>query len=393
MNAFPPAASGQATLANWRNSPFNRWAFHHVREIIPTADIPNAPDNVWQLPVATTDLGDFSFQHGGEQFTFARALEQTETDGIVVLHKGKVVAEHYANGMNARTPHILMSVSKSLTGIIAGMLIDEGKLDPEAPVVGILPELSGSVYSKTTLRNVLDMRVGLQFDEDYLATAGPIVQYRKSTNWNPLAPGEQADDLRSFLSRMTDRACPDGGPVHYVSTNSDLLGWILERVTRTPFADLLSHRLWQPMGAQSPAYITVDRLGAPRCAGGICTSTLDLALLGQLIVQGGARNGNQIISRSWIQDTLENGDPNAWNDGDLAPYLGDRPMHYRNKWYVLRGDRPLLFGLGVYGQNLFVDPANEMVIAKFSSQAPPLDKSMIALTLRFVEAMRDHLIP
>jgi hypothetical protein len=116
---------------------------------------------------------------------------------------------------------------------------------------------------------------------------------------------------------------------------------------------------------------------------------MDLARVGQLIVQGGSRNGTQIIPSGWIEDIFGGGDPKAWAAGDLVPYFGERPMHYRSKWYVLR-DRKMALGLGVYGQNIFVDRANELVIAKLSSQAPPLDKDLIDLTLKFAEAMSDH---
>jgi CubicO group peptidase (beta-lactamase class C family) len=195
--------------------------------------------------------------------------------------------------------------------------------------------------------------------------------------------------LRSFLTSLKDRSGPDGGPFHYVSTNSDLLGWILERATGTRFADLMSAHLWQPMGAQRSAYITVDRFGAPRCAGGICTTVMDLARVGQLILQGGRRNGVSIIPSGWIDDILANGDPAAWSDGDLAPYFGGRSMHYRSKWYVLR-DRAMALGLGIHGQNVFVEPAKELVIAKVSSQAAPLDAPLTELTLRFAETVSDH---
>jgi hypothetical protein len=390
MSVFPCAESDQVTLANWRTAPYSKWAFQHVREIVPSADIANSPNSVWQLESEPKDLSSFSFQRGGDTYSLDRFIAATDTDGLAILHRSKVIYEHYANGMTSNTPHILMSVSKSLTSIVAGILIDKGTLDPKQAVVSIIPELENSVYSDATVRHVLDMRVGLDFDENYLATSGPMVEYRKSTNWNPLAPGECSNDLRSFLSGLRDRAGPDGGPFHYVSTNTDLLGWILERSTATRFADLLGNLLWRPMGAQASAYITVDRLGAPRCAGGICITVLDLATVGQLIVQGGRRNDNAIIPAGWIKDIFDNGDPKAWIDGDLISYLGDRPMHYRNQWYVLR-DRGIAFGLGVYGQNLFVDRANEIVVAKVSSQAPPLDKRLIDLTIGFVEAISDHL--
>jgi CubicO group peptidase (beta-lactamase class C family) len=391
MSGFPPIESDQVTLANWRTAPYIKWSFQHVREIIPSADIANAPGGVWLLESDPRDFSSFSFQCGGETYSLDRFIADTDTDGLAILHRGKVIFEHHGNGMTSNTPHILMSVSKSLTSIVAGIVIDRGTLDPEQAVVSIIPELKNSVYSDATVRHVLDMRVGLDFDEDYLATSGSIVEYRKSTNWNPLAPGERPSDLRGFLSSLKDRAGPDGGPFHYVSTNTDLLGWILERSTGTRFADLISNLLWQPMGAQASAYITVDRLGAPRCAGGICTTVLDLARVGQLIVQGGRRNDTAILPAAWIEDMFENGDPKAWRDGDMISYMGDRRMHYRNMWYVLR-DRAIAFGLGVYGQNVFVDRANEIVVAKLSSQAPPLDKRLIDLTIGFVEAVSDRIL-
>jgi CubicO group peptidase (beta-lactamase class C family) len=390
MSAFPSAETDLVTLANWRTAPYNKWAFQHVREIVPSADIPNAPGDIWKLVSEPRDFSSFRFEHGGNAYSLDQFLDKTDTDGLVILHRGKVILERYGNGMTADTPHILMSVSKSLTAIVAGILTEQGKLDPERKVVSIIPELKDSVYSDATVRHVLDMRVGLDFDEDYLATSGPIVEYRKSTNWNPLGPGERPSDLRTYLAGLKERAGPDGGPFHYVSTNTDLLGWILERASGARFADLMSTLLWKPMGAQSSAYITVDRFGAPRCAGGICTTTRDLARVGQLIVQDGRRNDRPIIPAGWIEDVLRGGDPKAWAAGDLISYFGDRTMHYRNKWYVLR-DRDIALGLGVYGQNVFVDRTNELVVAKVSSQPPPLDKDLVDLTITFVEAMRDHL--
>lgn len=390
MSGFPSAASDQVTLANWRTAPFNKWAFHHVRDIVPSADIPNASDDVWHIEDHPADLSALSIDHHGRRYGIDDLLEATDNDGTVILHRGRVIFERYGHGMTADTPHILMSVSKSMTALVAGILVAKGVVDPEQSVVSIIPELRGTVYSDATLRHVLDMRIGLAFDENYLATSGPIVEYRKATGWNPLGPGETASDLRSFLTSLTDRCGPDGGPFHYVSPNSDLLGWLLERASGTRFADLMSTHLWQPMGAQRSAYVTVDRFGAPRCAGGICTTARDLARVGQLILQGGRREGTAIIPSTWIEDILTNGDPAAWTAGDLAPYFGGRNMHYRSKWYVLR-DRSMALGLGIHGQHLFVEPAKQLVIAKFSSQATPLDADLTELTLRFAEAVSDRI--
>jgi CubicO group peptidase (beta-lactamase class C family) len=187
----------QVTLANWRTAPFNRWAFHHVRELVPSADIPNDPVGVRALGSHTVDLAP-------ELETF---LRETDTDGMAIVHRGRLVFERYANGMTDETPHILMSVSKSMLGL----LVSEIGLDTERKVLDFAPELGNTAYSAATIRHLLDMRAGIAWDEDYLATSGPIIEYRKATGWNPLGPGEAPSDLRSFLKTLKEGLGLGGG--------------------------------------------------------------------------------------------------------------------------------------------------------------------------------------
>jgi CubicO group peptidase (beta-lactamase class C family) len=352
----------QVTLANWRSSPFNRWAFHHVRELIPSADIAHDPRRIRELPAEKRALDLDAY------------LTETDTDGIAVLHRGKLVFEHYANGMTEETPHILMSVSKSMLGLLIGEL----KLDTRRQVTEILPELAQTAYRGATLQQLLDMRAGIAWDENYLATSGPIVEYRKATGWNP--PDGALSDLHSFYATLKESDQPHGGRFHYTSPNSDLLGWVIERATGERYADLMSKLVWKPAGAERSAYITVDRLGAPRCAGGMCTTLRDLARVGLWALEQGKTERFE-----------REGDSNAWADGDMAPYYPGLPMRYRNKWYVLDGTAPLAFGMGIHGQNLFVDRVNNIVIAKFSSQAMPMDAARIALTMRAISELRKRL--
>ncbi len=389
MDRFPSGPEAQATLANWRTSPFNRWGFQHVREIVPSADIPNDPDDLWRLPPVDTDLGALAIDDGrGGHVGLDEYLTRTSTDAFVVVHRGRVLREHYAHGMGPATPHILMSVSKSMLGLLAGILAANGVLDFEAPAEQYVPEAKGSAFRGATVRQLLDMRSGLAFDEDYFATAGPIVQYRKATNWNPLEPSEAASDLRSFLQALDIPGGPHGGAFNYVSPCTDLLGWIIERASGRRFADLFSELLWTRLGAARPCYITVDRLGAPRCAGGMCMTAMDLARVGQLVAEGGRRGGRQIVPGGWIGDIVAAGDPDAWLVGPFVSYFPDRFMHYRAKWYVERGAEPVLSCLGIHGQHLFVDPARQIVVAKFSSQASPLDGDAIRMTYRAFDAIR-----
>jgi len=325
MDGFPPRPEGQVTLANWRTSPFNRWAFHHVREILPTADIPHDPLNVRELTVRPVALDTLRITApAGNTWTLDQALEATSTDALVVLHRGGIVLERYANGMTARTPHILMSISKSMLGLLAGILAGRGMLDVSRLVSDIIPELKSTAWTGATASQLLDMRTGVAFNEDYLADSGPMIAYRKAVGWNPLEPGDTPSDLRSFLREMKNTDGPHGGRFWYVSPNTDLLGWVIERATGRRYADLLSELLWRPAGAAESAYIAVDRLGAPRTAGGMCTTARDLARIGQLVLEGGSHGGRQVIPAAWINMITNDGDPQAWEAGNLA-LLSRRP--------------------------------------------------------------------
>jgi CubicO group peptidase (beta-lactamase class C family) len=387
MRGFPPAPEAQVTLANWRKPPYLRWAFQHVRELVPSADIPNDPAAVRALPEAPVDLSRVKILNGDSSLDFNVFLEKTQTDSVVVLHRGKLVYEHYANGMTPATPHILMSVSKSVMALIAGILAGRGQLDPEAEVAAYVPEVNTTAYRGARIRDLLDMRAGILFDEDYLATGGAIIEYRKATLWEPFAPGQAPTDLRSWYQTLTEPDGPHGRPWHYVSTNSDLIGWCIERATGRRYADLASELLWQPMGAERSAYITVDRLGAPRYAAGFCATARDLARIGLLFAEG----GNGIVPKDWLDDIVTGGDRQAWDDGEGPETLPGLPIRYRSQWYVLDRPSPLVFAVGVYGQNLYIDRESGFVMAKFSCQDMPLDSNDQLLTLRAADAVRDFL--
>jgi CubicO group peptidase (beta-lactamase class C family) len=220
------------------------------------------------------------------------------------------------------------------------------------------------------------------FNEDYLATSGPIVEYRKSTGWNLPGPGEAPSDLHSFYAKLKEPDGAHGRPLHYISPNTDLLGWAIENATGRRYAELVSELLWKPAGTEYPAYITVDRLGAPRAAGGMCATLRDLARIGLFIIEHPS---------AWIEDLERSGERKAWDAGDLAAFFGGLPLSYRSQWYALEGAAPLLFGYGIHGQFLCVDRRNQAVIAKFSSQAAPTDPPRIGLMLRAVSEIRKFL--
>ena len=374
MLGSPPSKDTQVTLENWRIEPFNRWAFHHVRELIPSAGISRGTGPLRSLDTRPRDLMSLGFtNHEGVEIDVERFLTTTQTDGFLVLHHGRIVTERYFNGLTESQPHILMSVSKSLTATLAGIVVSRGLLDPSKTVIELIPELAGSAFEDCTLQHILDMTVGIEFDEDYLANEGLITEYREVSGWKPPTPATIDGDLRSWLPGL--KKCGEHGTkFHYVSPCTDLLGWIMERATGKPFHQLFSEEVWEPMGAQFDAYVTVDRFGASRTAGGICVTLRDLARFGQMLLDNGHANTRQIVPANWINETVTSFDRVAWRAGEGFDFLPEGG--YRNKWWVIGNDLGAYTGIGVYGQWLYVAPGAQTVIAVFASQPSPVDDNI-----------------
>ncbi len=380
MQGFPPAPDAQVTLANWLSPPFNRWSFQHVREILPTAGILRREGRASPLRRSPRALERIAFQApDGSEWTVGRLLERTFTDGFLVMQRGTVIEERYDNHLTPSSRHIVFSVSKSITAALTGVLVDRGLLDPDSPVTRYIPEVAKSAYGDCTVRHVLDMTVSVNFVEDYLDKTGDFARYRDSTGWIPITDPNNLADLRSFLATMKRGAEPHGARFHYVSPNSDLLGWLLERASGERYASLMTGLLWQPMGAEFDAEVAVERRGAARAAGGISAALRDLGRFGELMRRRGMAENRQVIPGWWIDDIRRNGDPEAWKKGDLNYILpGGR---YRSKWYSVGNDHDAFTAIGIHGQWIYVDPAAEAVIVKVSSQPLALDDPMDKLLL------------
>lgn len=380
-----PAPPG-ATLANWRSRPFQTRAFQHVREIVASADIANDPRSVRALapaPHAYAAFDAFSLPAaGGSALDLAGFLRASATDGLIVLHRGRIAFEHYDNGLHEQAPHIVMSASKSITGLIAGMLQARGLIDPEALVTDLMPELADGPYRGATVRQLLDMRCGIAMSPAQLR------DYNAATGWEPAPAQGPSADLHGFLRQLRAASQPHGGVFRYVSANTDLLGLIIERVSGKPFAALVSELLWQPLGAQAPASITVDSRGAPRATGGFCMTLRDFARIGLLVAEQGRCGARQLVPAQWIEDMAAGGDRQAWKRGEFGNGFPGLTMSYRSGWYVIHDEPTTLFAMGIHGQHLFVDRASELVIAKLSSQPQPIDPVALALTLRALPLLR-----
>lgn len=372
------------TLANWRTAPFSRWSFQNAREIVPTAEIRCAAETP-ETALVHSPLLDAPLDAGLAGAGTPRAfLERAHTDAFVLMRKGEIVAEHYAPHADVNAKHVVFSVSKSLTAILSGILEAEGVIDPDKPVLHYLPGANGSAYGDCSYRDVLDMRVSLAFDEAYLNKDGAYARYRRSTLWNPPEADTPTETMGEFILTLKKADRPHGGPFFYASPNADLLGIIIERATGRRFTDLMSERVWKPLGAKNHALVTVDAAGSSRTAGGICVTARDLARVGEMLRNGGRVDGRQIVPETWLSDMLTAGDHEAWMASQPTILPNGR---YRSQWYQTGEADGVFFALGIHGQWLYVDPSTQTVIVKLSSQPYPLDDELKQDNLAFFRAI------
>jgi CubicO group peptidase (beta-lactamase class C family) len=392
---FPPERL--VTLENWQLPPYNRWAFQHLRELIPTARIPRGDGPVWELEREERDLSDISFTTQDGELTVGGLLYNTCTDGFLVLHRGRIVAEQYRNGLRPGTPHLLMSVSKSITGLVAGALAGRGVLDVTATVESIVPELKATSFRGATVQQLLDMRTGTRFGEDYRDPDSELAVSDRVYLWSPdHGRPRPADALEYFATLGNDGE--HGGPFRYRSILVDVLAWVLERAADQRFPDLVASALWQPMGAEHDAEITVDSRGNPLADGGISATLRDAGRIGQLALQrgrvsgGAGESGRQVVPAEWIDDTIAGAPdgPQAFAQIDGASAY-PRGAHYRNCWWVTNPDVPMFNAAGIHGQHIFVHVPSQTVVVKLSSWPDALNSDLRRSTVAAVTAIAEAL--
>lgn len=299
----------------------------------------------------------------GQATTLSAFLEQTYTDGLLVLKDGAVAYERYLNGMDASTLHLSQSVAKSFTGILAGILAERGVIDPTAQLIDVLPELHATAYRGATIRHVLDMSSGVRFTEDYTDPLSDMARADVASGWKD---GPEDGDPRLWPRTMFDLILTlgtldeeHGKRFSYRSIETDVLAFVLERASGRRLPQLMSEELWQKLGMEQSANMTVDPSGYALADGGLNACLRDYGRFGQMILHGGAG----IVPASWIEAT-RSGDHAAFG----APYNAVLPHGaYRNQFWIEDSASRNLMARGVFGQLIHIDFARRVVAVKLSS--------------------------
>lgn len=373
---------------DWDRAPYNRWTFQHIGDMVPTTRVWRGDGPVSDLPQSPEHIGGLRFTHEGVDWTIDRFLAETFTDGFLVMHRGRVVSETYMNGMRPETPHLSQSVAKSVVGAAAGVLHGRGLFDLAAPVTDYLPELGKTGYAGASVQQVLDMTTGTVFDETYTATDSHVAKLDAACGWKPRQDPSWPRTVWQLILELTEAERPHGAAFQYRSIETDVLAFILQRVTGKMLAEIISDEIWIPLGAADDASFTVDPAGYALACGGFNATLRDYGRFAQMIANGGHFNGRRIIPADWVRETRTGGN-HAVFGGDYRIVLPNGAYH--NQFWIEDVDRPALMARGVFGQLLYMDQDRQFAAVKLSSWPDFLNPGRTKMTLAAIRAIGDAL--
>ncbi|WP_419801025.1 serine hydrolase domain-containing protein [Mucilaginibacter sp.] len=393
MQGFPPPAN--RILHTWDGSFFEfpaiRWSVVHMRELLPTQNVSRgleAPDPMHYALDQNIDQLTFLPWNSKQKMTWENSLAENYTDGMLIIHKGKIVYERYFGALTQENVHAVMSLTKSFTGTLASILVAEGKLDPGKLVPYYVPELKNSAYGDATVRQVMDMTTALKYSEDYADPKADIWQFSAAGN-----PAQKPKDYKGpvgyyqYLETIKKQG-KHGEAFGYKTVNADALGWIISKATGKSITKLLSEEIWGKIGMEQDAYYQVDGMGTPFAGGGFNAGLRDLGRFGELILNKGMWHGKQVFPAAAVADIEKGGSKKAFAK---SGHPGLKGWSYRNMWWMTENQDGAFSARGVHGQTIYIDPAAQMVIVRLASHPVAANAANDATSLPAYQAVADYL--
>lgn len=395
MVGFPPPPDKLISQpdSDYFSFPKLRWSVCHLREFLPTEQVSRglgAPVPFdYALDEAAIDSLTFTPLSRESQMSFKEALSANYTDGMLILHKGQIVYERYSGCLSEAGQHAAMSMTKSMTGLLAEIMVAEGTLDDTVLVAEIVPELGSSAFGSATVREVMDMITGLSYSEDYADPQADIWTYSAAASPLP-KPADYVgpDGYFEYLQTVQPEG-NHGDAFHYKTINTDALGWIISRVSGKAVTELLSERIWSRMGAEQDAYIAVDGRGTPFAGGGMSAGLRDLGRIGLLMLNEGEINGDRLFPASVVEGIRAGGSKDLFAKAGYTTLEGGS---YRGMWWILHNDHGAFAARGVYGQTIYVDPTADMVLVRFSSFPTAKNAQIDPTSLPAYQAVAEYLL-
>ncbi len=394
MKGFPPEKDKtiSAIDGSFFKFPALRYSVCHMRQFLPTTVVQAASGKGYNFEIRLDNgIDSINFLPFGsaEPMTWQESLGYNYTDGILVVHKGKIVYEKYFGELKPEGLHAAMSVSKTFTGTLGGLLVEQGLLDENKTGIDYVPELKGSAFGDATIRQILDMTTALKYSEDYSDPKAEIWAFSAAGNPFPKPPSYTGPTNYYDYLKTVQKEGQHGEIFGYKTVNTDVLGWIISRVTDKSIPELLSEHIWKPLGTRFDGYFQVDGAGIAFAGGGFSANMRDMAMFGEMIRQKGFFNNQQILPESLIQDIMNGGEKEAFSKSAYSSLKG---WSYRNMWWHTHNEHGAFAARGVHGQTIYIDPLAEMVIVRFASHPMAKNSKIDPTSLPAYHAVAKYLI-
>jgi CubicO group peptidase (beta-lactamase class C family) len=355
----------------WRmnDADVNAFAFRNMDQLFTTRTVAHsgAP---WRFPKVERPM-DFTYSFGGKTWTAEQALERTYTNALLIMKDGRIVTEIYRNGSNERTRFMGWSMTKSITSTLVGAALADGLISSlDDQITRYLPELKGSGYDGVTIRQILQMRSGVDYEERY-DFANPGIAASNHINALVKNVARFAD-----VARTIKRKSKPGEVFAYKTIDTAVLGWLIERVSGGSVAAYTARKLWEPLGTEADGFYIMDGepgTGREFSGAGFNATLRDWARFGQMMLDDGVANGKRVVSADWVKAAQMP----AGSEDDM---LGG----YGYQWWTMPNS-PAYSAIGLQGQYVYVDPASRTVVVKLS-YFPPMEGDLSQETAAFLAA-------
>jgi len=379
MQGVPASRESQVTMANYRDYPMNMWAFRNAGAVLNMVMVPREGD-IRPLPgPLRPELGERIFtDSAGVELSFDALFEANYADAVLVMQGSRLLHEAYFHDFNERSHHIWFSMTKSLVSAVFGLLVADGKVELDASPAQYIPELKGSGFERVTIQQVLDHATAIDFKENYTDQQSDFFRfYAPALNmgYMPGAADVQPQNaeiygVHDFLVRFIkpDPALAPGDAFDYNSSNADVLGWLIARISGQSLQDFVQQNLWAKLGAEHDAFLVVDRALVPVATGGMNTTLRDAARFGMMIRDRGEFAGRQVIPAQWVDATLAVDDQLRANMAANPKYAEESWSAYHNMWWILDEQAGEYCAVGIHGQVIYINRSADTVMVWFSSQ-------------------------
>ena len=379
MEGTPPTRDTQATMKNYRDYPFSGWTFQNMGAPLNIVMVPRGGDIAELNQPSNQALGKKIFiDKTGAEMTLEDLFKVHFARGMILIQDDKVLYEKYFDDFGPHKQHIWFSMSKSLASAALGILVEQGKIDVKKSPAHYIPELKNSGFERVTIQNLLDMATSIDFKETYTdMTSDLALKYAVAMNmgWLPGARDAQPESteiygVHDFLSKYIkpNKELEPGADFDYNSSNADVIGWLISRVSGQPYERFISEQIWSKLGMEHDAYFTVDRAFMPVVTGGMNSTLRDAARFALMIRDEGRVKNKQLIPSEWINSAL-NIDEKLKSHMTTNPKYGEESWEaYHNMWWILDGEKGEFCATGIHGQVIYINRSKNTVMVWFSNQ-------------------------